>query len=515
MTDRPQIPSRSLSRLKTRRRLALIALAFGMSLAAVADGAAQFRPTGPGPVGPTIGPNNPIPLTPRPGLNDPTGQLTPRLPSAVIDIPETGIRPYGPVVIENLEEYRRRLITDGLRWTKRTKRLVKRDGFDAPPPGEQSYVWNEVLLTIAPSMQEPTLNAMARQHRLTLVESQDFALTGRKVLRLRINDGRRVPVVINTLSTDIRIIAAQPNYFHRLQEDAQAEPKPVAETESPQYALAKLRLPQAHAISKGDSVIVAVIDTSVDAAHPELAGVIAGTFDATGAAEKPQPHGTAMAGAIAAHGKLIGAAPGVKLLSIQAFGATKSEGTSFNILKGLEWAAKENANIINMSFAGPADPAMRVVLAAARAKGIVLIAAAGNAGPRSRPLYPAADPNVIAVTATDPEDNLFVRANRGTHIAVAAPGVNILVATPDGGYELTSGTSVAAAEVSGIVALMLERDRKLDPAEVRRLLTSTARDLGPPGPDDQFGAGLADAYGALTALGAGPTASAPRATGTQ
>src|SRR6185295_9567815 len=472
MTDRPQIPSPSSSRLKAKRRLARIALAFGLSLAAVADGAAQFRPTGPGPVGPTIGPHNPIPLTPRPGSNDPTVQFNPRLPSAVIDIPETGIRPYGLVVIDNLEEYRRRLISGGLRWTMRTKQqkqLVKRDGFDAPPPGEQSYVWNEVLLTISPSAQESTLNAMARQHRLTMVESQDFALTGRKVFRWRINDGRRVPAVINTLSTDLRIIAAQPNYFHKLQQNVEAEPKPVAAAESPQYALAKLRLPQAHAISKGDSILVAVIDTSVDAAHPELAGVIAATFDATGAAEKPQPHGTAMAGAIAAHGKLTGAAPGVKLLSVQAFGATRSEGTSFNILKGLEWAAKENANIINMSFAGPTDPAMRVMLAAVHAKGIVLIAAAGNAGPRSRPLYPAADPNVIAVTATDPEDKLFVRANRGAHIAVAAPGVNILVATPDGGYELTSGTSVAAAEVSGIVALMLERDRKLDPAAVRRL----------------------------------------------
>jgi subtilisin family serine protease len=204
----------------------------------------------------------------------------------------------------------------------------------------------------------------------------------------------------------------------------------------------------------------------------------------------------------------------VKLLSIQAFGTTRSEGTSFNILKGLEWAVKQNADIINMSFAGPADPALQVLLAAARQKGVVLIAAAGNAGPRSRPLYPAADPNVIAVTATDPDDRLFDRANRGTHIAVAAPGVNVLVATPDGGYELTSGTSVAAAEVSGVVALMLERNRTLDPGEVRRLLTATARDLGPVGPDDQFGAGLVDAYGALSAAGVRPTASAPRTSGT-
>jgi subtilisin family serine protease len=439
----------------------------------------------------------------------------------VDDLPGVGIRPYGPVVIDNLDDYRRRLITNGrVKLTTRTRQPIKiaqRGGFDTPPAGEQSYVPNEVLLTISPSVRIPTLDAMARQHRLTRMESQDFALTGRKLFRWRINDGRPVATVIRTLMADARIIAAQPNYRYRLQQDApaKAEPdEPAAQADSAQYALAKLRLPQAHAISKGNSVVVAVIDTSLDAAHPELLGVVAGTFDAMGTAEKPQPHGTAMAGAIAARGKLTGAAPGVKLLSIQAFGASKSEGTSFNILKGVEWAAKENANIINMSFAGPADPALRVALAAARAKGIVLIAAAGNAGPRSRPLYPAADPNVIAVTATDDDDRLFDRANRGTHIAVAAPGVNILVAAPDGGYQTTSGTSVAAAEVSGVVALMLERDRTLDPAEVRRLLTSTARDLGPPGPDDQFGAGLTDAYGALTALGTKPTAGVSRATGT-
>jgi subtilisin family serine protease len=193
----------------------------------------------------------------------------------------------------------------------------------------------------------------------------------------------------------------------------------------------------------------------------------------------------------------MGAAPDVKLLAVQAFSAAKSEGTSFSILKGLEWAAAEGANVVNMSFAGPADPAVQAMLGAARARGIVLIAAAGHAGPRARPLYPAADPNVIAVTATDTEDRLFDRAVRGSHIAVAAPGVDILVAAPDGGYTQTSGTSVAAAEVSGIVSLMIARDRALDPAAVRKLLTATARDLGPPGPDDQFGAGLTDAFAAL------------------
>jgi subtilisin family serine protease len=291
-----------------------------------------------------------------------------------------------------------------------------------------------------------------------------------------------------------------------LTEDHSAASQPT-EGDPSQYALAKLRLPQAHAIARGDSVTVAVIDTPIDAAHPELDGVIAATFDAAGAAEKPHAHGTAMAGAIAAHGRLMGAAPAVKILSVQAFGAARSEGTSFSIFKGIEWAVKERANIINMSFAGPADPALQTMLASARDKGVVLVAAAGNAGPRARPLYPAADPNVIAVTASDADDKLYAHANRGTHIAVAAPGVNILVATPDRGYDMTSGTSVAAAEVSGIVALMIERERTLDPVAVRRLLMSTARDLGPAGTDEQFGAGLVDAYAALSALAAKPTAS--------
>ena len=94
------------------------------------------------------------------------------------------------------------------------------------------------------------------------------------------------------------------------------------------------------------------------------------------------------------------------------------------------------------------------------------MAAAGNAGPKSPPLFPAADPNVIAVTATDVDDKLYQSANRGKHIAVAAPGVDLLLPAPAAGYQMTSGTSFAAAEVSGIVALMLER--KPDLSQDRR-----------------------------------------------
>jgi subtilisin family serine protease len=150
-----------------------------------------------------------------------------------------------------------------------------------------------------------------------------------------------------------------------------------------------------------------------------------------------------------------------------------------------------------MSFAGPKDPSLERALKAAYDKGIVLIAAAGNAGPKSPPLYPGADPSVIAVTATDVDDKLFAGANRGKYVAVSAPGVDILVPAPDGSYQLTTGTSVAAAEVSGIVALLLERNPKLTPADVRRILTGSARQLGTARRDDDFGSGLADPMQAL------------------
>jgi subtilisin family serine protease len=200
---------------------------------------------------------------------------------------------------------------------------------------------------------------------------------------------------------------------------------------------------------------------------------------------------------IAAHGKLTGAAPSVQILAVAAFGSKASNGSSMNILKGLDWAGTSDSDVVNMSFAGPADSELHTMLAALRRKGITLIAAAGNAGSKSPPLYPAADAEVIAVTATDSEDRLFDRANRGAHIAVAAPGVAILAAAPNESYQLQTGTSFAAAQVSGVAALLLERNRKLDPAAIRRILMSTARDLGPAGHDEQFGSGLVDAFGAV------------------
>ena len=159
-----------------------------------------------------------------------------------------------------------------------------------------------------------------------------------------------------------------------------------------------------------------------------------------------------------------------------------------------------------MSFTGPRDPSIEQRVAQVRKMGLIVIAAAGNAGPKSGPLYPAAYPNVIAVTATDADDKVFQGANRGSHIAVAAPGVDILLPAPAAAYQGTTGTSFAPAEVSGVVA----RKPALGPEGVRKVLTGTARDLGPKGVDAQFGSGLVDAYLAVQSLEPATTGSAPR-----
>jgi hypothetical protein len=384
-----------------------------------------------------------------------------------------------------------------------------------PPANERRMVPDEVVLEIPNTVTPAQINTLQQRFRLTRIESQTFALTGTTVYRWRVPRDISVPRAVQAIEGDPRVASAQPNYLFTLQQDAQpakldAAPNPGSLGDPAQYGLGKLRLPQAHGISKGDNVLVAVIDSGIDGAHPELSGAITQSYDATDAKSpvKPHTHGTAMASLIVAHGKLLGSAPRARILAIRAFdpAGKSAEGTTFSILKGLNYAAASGARVINMSFAGPSDPAIHRSLEAARKKGIVLVAAAGNEGAKSPPMYPAADPNVIAVSATDADDLILEQSNRGNYIAVAAPGSQIMVAIPDGGYEMSSGTSHAAAEVSGIIALMLERKPGMTPEQARATLLATAKDIGAPGRDPLFGAGLADAYAAITAGEAPPVA---------
>ena len=374
-----------------------------------------------------------------------------------------------------------------------------------PPANERNYVPGEVLIELAAGTADQTAEDLARRYRMTSVESFDFELGGTKLFRWRIVDidRRAVPAVVRELQRVPGVISASANIISRLQQEPDTVGVGVPNrTPIEQYAFAKLRMPQAHALAQGERVLIAIIDGGVDTSHPELAGVVVETFDAIGSGEQIHPHGTAVAGAIAAQVRIKGTAPAAQILAARAFGddRTSAEGTGYNIVKAINWAVSRNARIINLSFAGDRDPKIEVALRAAHERGIILVAAAGNDGPASSPRFPAADANVIAVTATDQADQLFSAAVRGKHIAVAAPGVDLMLPGLEGTYQQISGTSFSAAEVSGTVALMLERRPNLDPETVRRTLMSTARDLGPRGVDPMFGAGLVDAYKALTAV---------------
>ncbi len=376
---------------------------------------------------------------------------------------------------------------------------------DIPPPNETRLKTDEVMVQIRTDIGVERLRAAVANLGVSILATEDLTILGSTAVRLHIDDGRTPAEVIRALAAVQMVAVAQPQYVYNL-DQAGAEQAPATRGDPPQqqgdaaqYILQKLSLGDVHRMIRGTNVPIAVIDSEIDAAHPDLEGAVTQRYDAVGAPDKPHLHGTGMAGAIAARQRLLGTAPAARLLAVHAFSTSVAtpESTTFNILKGINWAVGQGARVINMSFAGPKDPSLERALKLAYDKGIVLIAAAGNAGAKSPPLFPGADPLVIAVTATDVDDKLFTGANRGKYISVAAPGVDILVPAPENTYQITTGTSVAAAEVSGIVALLLERNPKLTPADVRRILQASARRLGAGERDDNFGSGLIDPLKAL------------------
>lgn len=423
---------------------------------------------------------------------------------------------------------------------KKPPRAVERTPGPAirlPAKGETRFLAGEVLVELKGRAR---IESLAERLDLEVLGSLPVVLTKSTLHRLRSRDGRSTTQILGRLRRERTVAFAQPNWVYTLQQDAATPvaPVPGAAIEAPpapagdppgaqggtiaataasltvappalaplpgQYAAEKLHLAAAHGRVRGAGVRVAVIDTGADVEHPELVGAIEARFDALdGVDPSPGVHGTAMAGAIAARLRLSGSAPAARLLVARAFGPPAAngvaQGSTYHVVKCLDWAVSQHARIVSMSFAGPSNALLTRAIAAAHAEGVVMVAAAGNAGPQSPPLFPAANPDVIAVTASDADDRILSVANRGSHVAVTAPGVDILVAAPRGGYDLTSGTSVAAAEVSGIAALLLERRTGLTPDDVRRILTTTAIDLGPRGRDPIFGAGLVDAEAAVVA----------------
>ncbi len=368
--------------------------------------------------------------------------------------------------------------------------------FVMPAPRERRYVRDEVLIEIPSSLTPEALQRLERRFGLTRISSRNFALLGSHVNRYRIARSRALPDVIRTLRDETPVAGAQPNYVFSLQQEPTAAP-PVEEP-SLQYTISALHLAEAHRLATGKGIRIAIIDSGIDGDSFGIKDRIVERLDTVGGPFEADPHGTAIAGAIVAHGKLVGVAPDAQVIAIRAFSRSGApngaQATSAHILEGLEFAAAQNANIINMSFAGPHDAILARALAALRANGIAEIAAAGNGGAQSAPLYPGAEPGVIAVTATDQTGRLFGLANHGGYIALAAPGVDVVLPAPAGSVQIVSGTSIAAAHVAGIAALAMERYGTLTPDALIKVLDAGAHKPDAAARPEEYGAGVIDAY---------------------
>jgi len=338
------------------------------------------------------------------------------------------------------------------------------------------FVPDEVLVTVDGDV--GAVQQIAASFGLEVRSQRQSRLLGTTLVRFGIPDGRPVGVVLAQLAADGRTQRREPNHVYSLQQAASIV----------NYAFDRIALDAKQA--SGENVRIAVIDTGIDDSNPALAGVIAGQFDAMpGVPIEKRDHGTSIDGLIAGVGALEGMAPGARIYHARAFEGGKS--TMDVILSALDWAADQNVSIINMSFVGPKNDLLGVACRNARALGILLIAAAGNNGPKAPYGYPAAFDGVIAVTATDARDGLMPRANRGAYVFISAPGVE-MVAPSGAGSDVVTGTSFAAAIVTGAIANLIHAapDRSAD--SIEKALAATARDLGPKGRDNDFGYGLLD-----------------------
>lgn len=325
---------------------------------------------------------------------------------------------------------------------------------------------------------------------------------------------------------------------------AVAAPPAAADTiRDRQWGLLALRAEEAWGTTQGDGVTVAVLDTGVDATHPDLAGQVLDGTDLVGMGAGRGDrawarHGTAMASIIAGHGHgpdrsqgVLGIAPHARILPVRVIleegdpgRAQARDSKSGALAEGIRWAADHGAHVINLSLGDDSDtahhePAEDEAVQYALGKGVVVVASSGNGGERGdHTSYPAAYPGVIAVAAVDRQGHKAPFSTRHWYADVSAPGVDVVIADPDRAYYEGWGTSAAAAFVSGAVALVKAAHPGLSPAQIKKLLEDTATDRPAGGRDDSRGHGTVDPVAALQAADAlrpEPAAPAPVAAGRQ
>ncbi len=245
----------------------------------------------------------------------------------------------------------------------------------------------------------------------------------------------------------------------------------------------------------GRGLVIGLADGPVDARHPALAGRDVASLRLVGPAFRPAPpsHGTALAGLLVGapesgfDGLLPEAALRVAVVLRSREGGRRVDTTAELVVRALDAFVGAGAQAAVLSLGGPPNRLLELAVRLAEERGLALAAAAGNGG-REQAVYPAAYPQVLGVTAVDADARPFREADRGAHVALAAPGVDLWVAAPGASGRYATGTSYAVPFAAA--ALALERGRGADPPTARARLLERARDLGEPGPDPRFGHGL-------------------------
>jgi hypothetical protein len=348
----------------------------------------------------------------------------------------------------------------------------------------------------------PAARAAALDRGFRVIEARRLAALGVETLRLAPPPGMSLAAAQAALAALDPAAAVDLNHFYR---PGAAGPAAAA-CAGPHCAARALANWPAVGPDCDPGGMIGMIDAGIDAGHPAFAPgrlEVIRLDPADRGAPSGTGHGSAVASILAgdAAGPAPGLLPAARIVAVDAFHRAGGEerADAFALATALDLLSARGVAAVNLSLAGPDNAILARVVAALDRRGIVLVAAVGNAGPGAPPAYPAGYPAVIAVTAIEVSGRLWRRAVRGPHVDLAAPGVGIWAAAPGGGRAHT-GTSFAAPFVTAAAYVL--RMQGLDRQGIEAALAAAARDAGPPGHDPGFGFGILDA-GAICAAARG------------